>query len=101
MELFTRDGEGLMISKNLYEGVRMAKTSDIAGIMQLIQPLLEEDVLVTRNQEQIESNVHTFSVIERDGAIIACAALQLFENNCAEIACVAVDPMYRNSGKVM
>lgn len=99
-ELFTRDGEGLMISKHMYEGVRMAKTSDIVSIMRLIQPLLDEDVLVSRNQEQIESNVHTFTVVERDGAIIACAALQPYENNFAEMACVAVDPAYRSSGKV-
>jgi amino-acid N-acetyltransferase len=98
-ELFTRDGEGLMISKHMYEGVRMAKTSDIVSIMRLIQPLLDQDVLVSRNQEQIESNVHTFSVVERDGAIIACAALQPYENNMAEIACVAVDPQYRSLGK--
>lgn len=99
-ELFTRDGEGLMISKHMYEGVRMAKTSDIVSIMRLIRPLLDEDVLVSRNQEQIESNVHTFTVVERDGAIIACAALQPYENNFAEMACVAVDPAYRSSGKV-
>lgn len=100
-ELFTRDGAGLMISKNIYEGVRMAKTSDIPGIMRLIQPLLDEDVLVSRNQEQIETNVDTFTVIERDGAIIACAALQLYEDNFAEMACVAVDPSYRSLGKVI
>ncbi|TMW57442.1 hypothetical protein Poli38472_003367 [Pythium oligandrum] len=98
-ELFTRDGEGLMISKHMYEGVRMAKTSDIVGIMRLIQPLLDDDILVSRNQEQIESNVNTFSVVERDGAIIACAALQPYEDNFAEIACVAVDPTYRSLGK--
>lgn len=99
-ELFTRDGEGLMISKHMYEGVRMANPSDIVSIMRLIQPLLDMDVLVSRNQEQIESNVHTFAVVERDGAIIACAALQPYENNFAEMACVAVDPQYRNLGKV-
>lgn len=98
-ELFTRDGEGLMISRHIYEGVRMAKPSDIVGIMRLIQPLLDEDILVSRNQEQIESNVHTFSIVERDGGVIACAALQPYENNFAEIACVAVDPTYRNLGK--
>lgn len=98
-ELFTRDGEGLMISKDMYEGVRMARHSDIVSIMRLIQPLLDDDVLVSRNQEQIESNVHTFAVVERDGAIIACAALQPYENNYAEMACVAVDPAYRSLGK--
>lgn len=98
-ELFTRDGEGLMVCKDMYEGVRMARHDDIVSIMRLIQPLLDDDILVSRNQEQIESNVHTFAVVERDGAIIACAALQPYENNMAEMACVAVDPAYRSFGK--
>ncbi|EQC38404.1 amino-acid N-acetyltransferase [Saprolegnia diclina VS20] len=98
-ELFSRDGDGLMLSRDLYEGVRMAKTSDIRSIMRLIQPLLDQDILVSRTQEQIESNVHMFTIVERDGAIIACAALQPYENNFAEMNCVAVDPAYRKLGK--
>ncbi|KAG7379932.1 hypothetical protein PHYPSEUDO_007990 [Phytophthora pseudosyringae] len=98
-ELFTRDGEGLMITKHMYEGIRMATTNDIVSVMRLIQPLLDDDVLVSRDQEQIESNVDTFTVVERDGAIIACCTLQPYENNFAEMGCVAVDPTYRNLGK--
>ncbi|CAH0476474.1 unnamed protein product [Peronospora belbahrii] len=98
-ELFTRDGEGIMITKHMYEGIRMATTNDIVSIMRLIQPLLDDDVLVSRDQEQIESNVNTFTVVERDGAIIACCTLQPYENNFAEMGCVAVDPNYRNLGK--
>ncbi|KAF1775322.1 Acyl-CoA N-acyltransferase [Phytophthora cactorum] len=98
-ELFTRDGEGLMITKHMYEGIRMATTNDIVSVMRLIQPLLDDDVLVSRDQEQIESNVDTFTVVERDGAIIACCTLQPYESNFAEMGCVAVDPTYRNLGK--
>ncbi|CAI5745728.1 unnamed protein product [Peronospora destructor] len=98
-ELFTRDGEGIMITKHMYEGIRMATINDIVSIMRLIQPLLDDDVLVSRDQEQIESNVDTFTVVERDGAIIACCTLQPYENNFAEMGCVAVDPNYRNLGK--
>ncbi|KAI9906074.1 hypothetical protein PsorP6_013691 [Peronosclerospora sorghi] len=98
-ELFTRDGQGIMITKHMYEGIRMATTNDIVSIMRLIQPLLDDDVLVSRDQEHIESNVNTFTVVERDGAIIACCTLQPYENNFAEMGCVAVDPTYRNLGK--
>ncbi|RQM23881.1 hypothetical protein B5M09_001043 [Aphanomyces astaci] len=98
-ELFTRDGEGIMISKEMYEGVRMARSADIPSIMRLIQPMLDDDILVSRSQEQIESNVHMFTVVERDGAIIACCTLQPYESNFAEMACVAVDPAYRKLGK--
>ncbi|RHY26212.1 hypothetical protein DYB32_007803 [Aphanomyces invadans] len=98
-ELFTRDGDGIMISKEMYEGVRMARSADIPSIMRLIQPMLDADILVSRSQEQIESNVHMFTVVERDGAIIACCTLQPYESNFAEMACVAVDPAYRKLGK--
>ena len=37
-ELFTRDGAGLIISRDLYEGIRMAKEKDIHKIITLIKP---------------------------------------------------------------
>lgn len=97
-ELFTRDGSGLLIFRDQYEDVRIAKTSDITGILCLIQPLLEKDLLVFRNQDSIETKINSFSVVERDGAILACAALELYpDNEMAEMACVAVDSHYRKS----
>lgn len=100
LELFTRDGIGTMVSADLYEGIRPATIEDIGGILELIQPLEREGVLVRRSREQLELELHHFRVVERDGAVIACAALYPFvEEKAGELACLAVHPDYQRSGR--
>lgn len=96
-ELYTRDGCGLMISADDdYESTRQATIEDVAGIMALIAPLERSGALVPRSREQLELDIDTFSVIVRDGTVIACNALvPHLDERSAEIACVAVHPDYR------
>ena len=103
-ELFTRDGSGTMMTDAHYEEVRTATIQDVGGLMNLLRPLEAEGILVYRSRERLESEIEQFSVIERDGMILACAALYPIphaENTLksAEIACVAVDPTYRQSNR--
>lgn len=103
-ELFTRDGIGTMMTQADYEDVRMAHIDDIGGLMTLLQPLEQQGILVYRSRERLEQEIEQFAVIERDGMIIACAALypiptQEDELRSAEIACVAVHPDYRQSNR--
>ena len=62
---------------------------------------LEDDgALVRRSRERLEMEIGRFALLERDGAIIGCAALYPFpEERLGELACVAVHPAYRNSGR--
>lgn len=100
LELFTRDGIGTMISADLYEGIRAANIEDVGGILELIQPLERDGVLVRRSREQLELELHHFRVVERDGAVIACAALYPFmDEQAGELACLAVHPDYQRSGR--
>jgi amino-acid N-acetyltransferase len=100
LELFTRDGIGTLVSADLYEGARDATIEDVGGILELIRPLEEEGILVRRSREQLELDIENFRVIERDGTIIACAALHAFpEEKTGELACLAVHPDYRESGR--
>ncbi len=96
-ELYTRDGAGLMFSSAQdYESTRDATVDDVAGIMQLIGPMERAGILVPRSREQLELDVHTFSVMVRDGMVIACYSLVEYpEDAAAEFACVAVHPDYR------
>lgn len=97
-ELFTRDGVGSLITHDGYESLRAATTEDVAGILALVEPLESQGALVRRSREQIEADITTFSVIERDGMIIGCAALHLFESEqLGELACLAVHPDYQKS----
>ena len=100
LELYSRDGVGTLISGDNYEGLRTATIDDIGGIMELISPLEEQGALVKRSREQLELDIHNFTIIERDSMIIACAALFLFpKEKSAELACLAVHPDYQQQGR--
>jgi amino-acid N-acetyltransferase len=100
LELYTRDGIGTLVTADNYEGLRTATIDDIGGIMELIIPMEENGVLVKRSREQLELDIHNFTVIERDGMVIACAALFLFElEKACELACLAVHPDYQQHGR--
>lgn len=97
-ELYSRDGSGTLITVQSYEQIRQAKSSDAAGIIDLIRQQEEQGILVRRSRELLEREIERFTVIERDETIIGCAALYPFvEDNCAELACVVVHPDYRHA----
>lgn len=97
-ELFTRDGLGTMIYSGHYEQLRPATIDDVGGILDLIRPLEEQGILVRRSRELLETEINKFHVMEKDGAIIACAALYPY-GDMAELSCVATHPDYRNGGR--
>ncbi|MGB5276502.1 MAG: amino-acid N-acetyltransferase [Gammaproteobacteria bacterium] len=100
LELYTRDGVGTLVTADNYEGLRLATIGDIGGILELITPLEEQGVLVKRSREQLELDIHNFTVIERDGMIIACAALFCFDiEKACELACLAVHQDYQEHGR--
>ncbi len=96
LELFTRDGSGTLIDPGAYDDLRTATIDDVGGILALIAPLEAQGALVRRSREKLETEVGCFVVMERDGTIIACAALFPFaEERVGEFACLAVHPEYR------
>ena len=97
-ELFTRDGSGTQITRVSYEQIRKATPEDVPGIIQLIVPLEEQGILVKRSRELIESEVDQFTVIERDGMIVCCGALNPFEAK-GELACLATHCDYRDDNR--
>jgi amino-acid N-acetyltransferase len=100
LELFTRDGVGTLVTADIFEGLRPATIDDVGGLLELIQPLEDDGTLVRRSRERLEMEIERFSLLERDGTIIGCAALYPFpEERLAELACVAVHPAYQNSGR--
>jgi len=95
-ELFTRDGTGTLITQENYETLRAANSDDVDSILELIKPLEEEGVLVERSSDLLKNEIEQFSVIEREGMIIACGALYPQEDNSGELACLITHPDYRN-----
>ncbi len=95
-ELYTRDGSGTLITGQSYEGLRPARAEDVTGVLELLRPLEERGVLVRRSRERLESEIDRFFLMERDGLVIACAALYPYpDQGMGELASVAVHADYR------
>ncbi|MBD2857377.1 amino-acid N-acetyltransferase [Spongiibacter sp. KMU-158] len=99
-ELFTRDGAGTLITQEHYEQLHTADIDDVGGILGIIEPLEEKGILLKRSREVLETEINQFKVIERDGMVIACAALYPYpEQSTGEIACVATHADYRGADR--
>ncbi len=99
-ELFTRDGAGTLVAQEQFEQLREAGIDDVGGLLELIRPLEEQGILVRRSREVLEREIGQFSIVERDGLIIACAALYpVPDSDWGELACLAVHPDYRQGGR--
>lgn len=94
---FSHEGIGRQIIMENCEQIRRANINDIAGILELIQPLEQQGILICRSREQLEIEIDKFTIIERENMIIACVALyDYLEEKSGEMACLAVHPDYRN-----
>ncbi|SIQ64865.1 amino-acid N-acetyltransferase [Aquipseudomonas alcaligenes] len=99
-ELFTRDGGGTLVDQEQFESLREATIEDVGGLIELITPLEDQGILVRRSREVLEREIGQFSIVERDGLIIACAALYpIADSDAGELACLAVNPEYRHGGR--
>ena len=95
-ELFTHDGSGTLVANDDYEQSRVANIDDVGGILELIEPLEQSGILLKRSRELLETEINQFRLLERDGRIIACAALYPFaQDGCGEVACIVSHPDYR------
>lgn len=100
LELFTRDGVGTLVSLSPFERLRPAEPKDVAGILELIKPLENKGVLVKRTREHLETEVADYTVIERDGMVIGCAALHPYPQQATgELACLALRSEYRGDNR--
>lgn len=100
LELFSRDGIGTMISAAPFDDIRKACIEDVAGILELIEPLESSGVLAHRSREKLELEIDHFTILLRDGVIIGCAALYPFDDErVAEVACLAIHENYQKQGR--
>jgi amino-acid N-acetyltransferase len=98
-ELYTRDGAGTLISRDVYEGIRQAHASDVRAVEEIIRPLEDEGILVPRSREQLVKDMADCYLLIRDGTVLACGMLKTYSSTHAEICCLAVHPKYRREGR--
>jgi amino-acid N-acetyltransferase len=100
MELFTHHGIGTMVVREAPDKMRDATLTDVDAILAIIDPLVQQGVLVKRERHSIETDIADYVVLEHEQEIIGCAALHPFASDKAvELACLAVNPFYRDGGR--
>lgn len=78
--------------------VRRARTKDVRGIRDLVQPLAEQRVLIAKEAVAYYEALQEFRVAEVDGALAGCGALHVMWEDLAEVRTLAVDPRHRGRG---
>jgi len=88
------------VTSDRFESLRQATINDVGGLIELIEPLQRDGILVQRSREQLELDINQFMVCEREGKVVACAALFMNEDKTiAEVACLATHPNYQGGGR--
>jgi len=101
-ELYTTDGSGMMVSQDLYDGLRIATPSDVSAILELTEPLVAAGLLRRRSGYEVECacNRGELFLWSRDGSVIGCALLEPFKDapDWAELGCFVIAPSRRRGG---
>ena len=90
-EIFTNRGAGTMIHRFPFESMRPLKESDIPAVIRLMQPAMEQGILVQRSINSILKRLQDYVVFAADQQIVGCGALHAWGEDSAEIAALASD----------
>lgn len=77
---------------------RRAILPDVEQIHKLISVYSPDGTLLPRTLAELSENVRDFTVVEDEGAIIACGALHFYGRHLTEIRSIAVSPKYKGRG---
>ncbi len=71
-EIFSNLGIGTMVYGNDYESIRPMKADDIGDVLRLMQPLMEEGILIKRTEDDLMARQADFVVYSIDDVVHAC-----------------------------
>jgi len=78
--------------------IRRARLSDVDGIHALLKQFSDREVLLPRSKGDLFASLREFRVVECDGDIVACGALQIFTADLGEVRSLAVHPARAGDG---
>jgi N-acetylglutamate synthase-like GNAT family acetyltransferase len=87
-----------MATQTLLTKVRRATPADIPAIEAFIEPFVDEGKLLPRTYDELADLLPSFFIAEVDGAIVGCAALEIYSRKLAEIRSLAVSPAVQGKG---
>jgi len=97
-EIFSNRGLGTMVYNDPHENIRPAAFNDISDIIRIMQPAIEDKILIPRTPAEVEEKINDYVIYEVDGTTHGCGALHLYNNRQGEIAGIAVDKTYNSLG---
>lgn len=97
-EIFSNAGVGTMIHANAYDKIRPMQQDDIESVMKIMQPYIDEGILVNRTAEQFNDILNDYVVYELDNKIHACGALHIKDGKTGEIAGLATAAQSKGIG---
>lgn len=79
--------------------VRRARTGDVRGIQNLVEPLVQRRILLGKDLVVFYESVQEFRVAETpDGELIGCGALHVLWQDLGEVRTLAVADEWRHRG---
>ena len=78
--------------------IRRARTSDVWAIRDLVAPLAERRVLVSKDTVAYFEGLQEFRIAEIDGVVVGCGALHVMWEDVAEIRTLAVADAHLGKG---
>lgn len=79
--------------------VRPARTSDVPYIQELVEPYVQQRILLGKDLVVFYEAVQEFRIAETDaGLVVGCGALHVMWQDLAEVRTLAVDLAWRGKG---
>jgi amino-acid N-acetyltransferase len=79
--------------------VRRARTSDVPGIQRLVEPLVQQRILLGKERVVLYEAVQEFRIAESDtGEMIGCGALHVMWEDLGEVRTLAAASEWRSAG---
>ncbi len=97
-EIFSSSGRGTMFYANQYDKIRSAWPTDIPEILRVMQPYVDEGILIQRNAEDVGEALEDYVVFKIDDTLHGCAGLHIYPNRSAELYAVVVDDHHAGQG---
>lgn len=98
-EMFTNDGVGTMIYKSHYQDIRPARTSDIIGILNVLDTQGGHGDVRRYTEKKIVAQLANYRVVVKDDRVIACGCMHCFpQEGKALVSPLAVNQSYLSHG---
>ncbi len=78
--------------------ISRAVTADLADLSDFIKPFVDSGEILPRTYDELDDLLETFFVARLGGAIVGCAALEIYSKKLCEIRSLAVDPRAQGLG---